>query len=156
MFFTTKGRYGLISMFELAKLDGFGPVPLSEISKRVSVSLGYLEQIFLVLRKSGLIKSVRGAKGGYVLAKRPSEISVGDILKNLEGPLVAAECVMKGETEAGTCDTYDSCATRVVLTKVTQAVDKVIESTSLQDMLVDAYFVAGIKGLHPTEPEDKK
>ncbi len=145
MFFTTKGRYGLIAMYELAKLDGLGPVPLSEISKRVSVSLGYLEQIFLVLRKNNLIKSVRGAKGGYVLAKRPSEISVGDILKKLEGPLIAAECVSRGEDEADPCDSYDSCATRVVLTKVTQAVDKVIESTSLQDMLVDAYFVEGIK-----------
>ncbi len=144
MFFTTKGRYGLIAMYELAKLDGLGPVPLSEISKRVSVSLGYLEQIFLVLRKNNLIKSVRGAKGGYVLAKRPSEISVGDILKKLEGPLIAAECVLRNENDDG-CDAYDSCATRVVLTKVTQAVDKVIESTSLQDMLVDAYFVEGIK-----------
>lgn len=151
MFFTTKGRYGLIAMFELAKLEGLGPVPLSEISKRVSVSLGYLEQIFLVLRKAGLIKSVRGAKGGYALAKRPSEISVGDILKKLEGPLVAAECVMMGEAQSHGCDTYDSCATRVVLTKVTQAVDKVIESTSLQDMLVDAYFVEEIQLMKQTE-----
>ncbi len=148
MFFTTKGRYGLMAMYELAKLEGLGPVPLSELSKRVSVSLGYLEQIFLVLRKEGLIKSVRGAKGGYVLAKDPSEISVGDILKKLEGPLVAAECVMMGEEQAHTCNSYDSCATRVVLTKVTQAVDRVIESTSLQDMLVDAYFVEGIQTIN--------
>ncbi len=155
MFFTTKGRYGLIAMYELAKLDGLGPVPLSEISKRVSVSLGYLEQIFLILRKNDLIKSVRGAKGGYVLAKRPSEISVGDILKKLEGPLIAAECVLRNEQDEDGCDAYDSCATRVVLTKVTQAVDKVIESTSLQDMLVDAYFVEGIKPMNKESESSK-
>ncbi len=154
MFFTTKGRYGLMAMYELARLYGMGPVPLSEVSKRVSVSVGYLEQIFLVLRKEKLIKSVRGAKGGYVLAKDPSEISVGDILKKLEGPLVAADCVMMGQKRNESNNSFEACATRVVLTKVTQAVDRVIESTSLQDMLVDAYFVEGIQPMSSMKKDE--
>ena len=77
---STKGRYGLKAMFELSINQNAGPIPLKYIAKRQNISEQYLEQIFSALKKSGLVKSVRGAQGGYLLAKDPSDITVGNIL----------------------------------------------------------------------------
>lgn len=148
MFFSTKGRYGLMAVHEIAQRKDGNPVPLSEISKKLSISLGYLEQIFLVLRKKGIVTSIRGAKGGYELAKKPSEISVGDILSALEGPVAAADCArMTSEDgeDGNMCDYLNHCATRGVFLKITEAVNEVMESTSLEDMVDKRFYVDSIE-----------
>ena len=89
---STKGRYGLRALIDLARYSEIEPVSISSIATRQSISEGYLEQLMSLLKKAGLIKSIRGAGGGYVLAKDISEISVGDVLRALEGSLQPVEC----------------------------------------------------------------
>jgi Rrf2 family protein len=85
---STKIRYGTRAMLELACHYGEGPIELKEIAKRESISLKYLEQVIVPLRTAGLVKSVRGSKGGYSLAKPPSDICLNDLIEILEGPLL--------------------------------------------------------------------
>ncbi len=94
----------------------------------------YLEQLFLPLRRNNLIKSMRGAHGGYYLSGEPASITVGQILKTLEGPILASECV---DIDLVDCDQTDCCVTRTIWNRITMAVDQVIESITLQDMLND-------------------
>ena len=82
---STKGRYGLRAFIDLAEYEGVGPVSISSISERQDISERYLEQLRAKMKKAGLVKSVRGAGGGYILARKASEISVGDVLRALEG-----------------------------------------------------------------------
>ena len=89
---STKGRYGLRAMIDIAVYREKEPVPISKIAERQSLSERYLEQMMSLLRKNGLIRSVRGAGGGYVLARDASEISVGDVLRALEGSLEPVDC----------------------------------------------------------------
>ena len=131
---STKGRYGVKAMFELALHYGEEPVTIKVISQNQNISEFYLEQLFGSLRKSGLIKSVRGAQGGYVLSKDPKEISVADILNVLEGPIEISECVTDDETA---CTNKDYCATRLLWVKISDSVNQVINSISLQDMIND-------------------
>ena len=84
---STKGRYGLTIMMELASRYGEGPISLKSIAEKHQLSEHYLEQLIAPLRNSGLVKSIRGAYGGYVLAKRPEQISAGDVIRVLEGPI---------------------------------------------------------------------
>jgi len=93
---STKGRYGVKAMFDLALHYGEGPVSLSHISVRQDISLSYLEQLFALLRKEGLVSSIRGAQGGYVLKVPPDKITVGTVLNILEGTLAPVACVSKG------------------------------------------------------------
>lgn len=132
---STKGRYGLMAMFDLALHYGDGPISLKSVAERQLLSDHYLEQLIASLRKSGLVKSVRGAQGGYMLADSPSKITVGDIIRVLEGPLGPSECVLEDEPSA--CDRADCCVTRVVLEKIRSSISEVIDSITLQDMLDD-------------------
>ncbi len=130
---STKGRYGLMAMHQLAMEDGAGPLPLKVIAQREQLSEAYLEQLFAQLRKSGLIKSVRGAQGGYVLAKKPEEMTIGEILRALEGDMSLHQCCGPGnEVE---CDRSDECATKDVLTLLQSRIDAVIDSVTLADMV---------------------
>lgn len=88
---TTKGIYGLSAIYELSKYDRSIAVQIKTIAQSTNISANYLEQLFSVLKKNGFIKSVRGAKGGYMLCKKPSEIKILDILRSLEGGLSFAE-----------------------------------------------------------------
>lgn len=87
---STKGRYGVKALFELALRHGAGPLSLKEIAERQGLSEHYMEQLAAPLRKAGLIASIRGAHGGYVLGRDPDQIKIGDILRALEGPLEEA------------------------------------------------------------------
>ena len=84
---STKGRYGLTIMIELAKNHGEGPISLKSIAQRHDLSEHYLEQLVAPLRNAGLVKSIRGAYGGYILGNEPSHITAGDIIRVLEGPI---------------------------------------------------------------------
>ncbi|MGL6107414.1 RrF2 family transcriptional regulator [Romboutsia sp.] len=130
---STKGRYGLKAMFELSLNQNSDPVPLKYIAKKQNVSDQYLEQIFSALKKSGLVKSVRGAQGGYLLAKEPKDITVGDILVVLEGPVSLSDCVLDEDV----CENSNVCVTKVVWEKIKKGIEDVIESITLQDMIDD-------------------
>lgn len=129
---STKGRYGLKAMFELALNYGSGPVSLSVVSEKQNISVNYLEQLIAPLRKAGFVKSVRGAQGGYLLAKDPSEISVGDILKTLEGPLSPSECI-----ENDKCSNKEQCVTKFVWEKIRDSINDVVDGITLKDMIDD-------------------
>lgn len=130
---STKGRYGLMAMFELALEYNNGPIPLREIAERQSLSDSYLEQLFATLRKDGLINSVRGAQGGYMLAASPEKITVGNILRSLEGDLSPADCI--DDTEVTECSKEDNCATKLVLLKIKKSIEEVVDSITLQTMI---------------------
>lgn len=130
---STKGKYGLKAMFELAISTNKGPVSLKHIAISQGISDQYLEQIFSSLKKAGLVKSVRGAQGGYFLSRDASEITVSDILKVLEGDMAFTDCLLDKEA----CDNFDSCATKFVWAKIKDSIEEVTRSISLQDMLED-------------------
>ncbi|AKL95232.1 transcriptional regulator, BadM/Rrf2 family [Clostridium aceticum] len=132
---STKGRYGLKAMFDLALHYGDGPIALKHIAERQEISDHYLEQLVAILRKAGLVKSVRGAQGGYMLASEPRNITVGDIIRTLEGPLAPSDCVM--EEEPKNCEKANYCATKMVWERIRDSVNEVIDSISLEDMLED-------------------
>lgn len=129
---STRGRYGLKAMYQLAIYYGEGPISLKIVAKEQNLSENYLEQLVSVLRKDGLLNSVRGAQGGYMLAKAPIEITVGDILRILEGDIAPADCVTN---EAYECKNEENCITKTVWIKIKNSIDNVIDSITLQDML---------------------
>ena len=130
---STKGRDGWKAMFELALNYGEEPISIKYISEKQNVSERYLEQIFSKLKKAGLVNSIRGSQGGYFLARKPDEISVGDILTVLEGPITISDCLK----EEGVWSNSDKCATRLVWKKMKNAIDDVVNTTFLQDMVDD-------------------
>ncbi len=136
MHLSTRGHYGLLAMFDLAEHYGSGPIPLKTVAERQNISDNYLEQLIAVLRKAGLVRSVRGAQGGYILAREPGSITVGDIIRAMEGPIAPVDCV--SEVEPAECDQADSCITRLVWTRVRDKLAEVMDSISLADMLRDA------------------
>ena len=129
---STKGKYGVKAMVELAIRYGGAPVSIKTISQRQNISEYYLEQLFSPLRKAELIKSIRGAQGGYILNREPKEIKVSDVMYVLEGPIEIAECI-----EGTVCDNIDCCATRLLWAKIKKSIDEVMEGITLQDIVDD-------------------
>ena len=115
---STKGRYGLRAMIDLARYSEKEPVSIGSVAARQEISERYLEQLVALLKKAGLVKSIRGASGGYVLAKKPSEISVGDILRALEGSLEPVKCAAFDTTTGEGCMASDGCVTKYVWQKI--------------------------------------
>lgn len=131
---STKGRYGLKAMYDIAKRYNTNePLSLKIIAENNHLSEQYLEQIFSKLKKSGLVKSVRGAQGGYRLSRDPNEITVGDIIRVLDGPIAPSTCVL--EEDSG-CEEQGTCPTRDVWKKIKESVDDVIDNITLEDMLL--------------------
>ena len=118
-------------MLELACHYGEGPIELREIAKREDISLKYLEQVIVPLRTAVLVKSARGSKGGYFLAKPPSEIYLNDLVETLDGPLNLIECLKDPKT----CQKVPSCTTRDIWQEVSEAIDGVFRSVTLEDMV---------------------
>lgn len=123
-------------MFDLALYYGETPVPLKAVAGRQNLSEHYLEQLIAMLRRAGLVRGVRGAQGGYILARRPDEITVGDVIRALEGPIAPVYCV--NEEEPRNCDEADYCITRTVWARVRDSIAEVMDSISLADMCRDA------------------
>lgn len=135
---STKGRYGLKAMFYLAlNFEKNSPTPIKEIADDQKISEAYLEQIFSKLRRENIIKSIRGAQGGYLLARLPKNITVGDVIKALEGDLAPSDCAIEGENHI--CDNEKTCVTKTVWVKIRDSVNNVIDNITLQDM-VDEYY----------------
>ena len=129
MILSTKGRYGLKAIFELSLNYGEGPVSLKKISEKYNISENYLEQLFAKLKRNGYIETVRGAQGGYLLAKDPKEITVGMILRTLEGEITTSECLSKE-----VCARESICTTRGIFEKIENSINNVIDNITLADM----------------------
>jgi Rrf2 family cysteine metabolism transcriptional repressor len=128
---STRGRYGTRLMVDLAQHYAEGPVALKAIAERQELSVKYLEQLIIPLKTAGLIRSVRGRQGGYMLAGKPAIISVGRILEALEGELALVDCVADSEV----CDRWADCPTRNIWVKMTDLLETNLFSLSLQDIL---------------------
>jgi len=132
--FTAREQYGLRVMVELARHHGGGPVPLSKIARTQGISQGYLEQVAAALRQAGLLSSWRGAAGGYALAREPQTITVGDVIRVLEGEIVPMTCVTDNQDCAVLCSHEGQCATRDVWLTVRRQLEKTLDNTSLADL----------------------
>ncbi|OPX86278.1 MAG: HTH-type transcriptional regulator CymR [Pelotomaculum sp. PtaB.Bin104] len=136
MKFTTRARYGLRAMVDLAQNYSHEPIPLIRIAERQDISEGYLEQLMTFLRKGGLVRSVRGAQGGYLLTREPARITAGEIIRALEGPINPTGCVSENNPEE--CERADTCATRVMWEKIRQSIAGVLDHTTLEDLCQEA------------------
>ena len=130
---STKTLYGLRALIELcSKYDGESAVSIGDIARKQGLSETYLEQLFQKLRKAGLVKSVRGAQGGYMLSRPPEEISAASIVEALEGNIVFSECL-----EGAGCEKSSRCPTRRLWSKGKTSIDSILEETTLKDLAED-------------------
>lgn len=136
MRFSSKEQYGLRAMAQIARHYDQGPVSLSDVAEAEGISLPYLEHIAAELRQAGLLKSRRGAYGGYMLARPPKRISLGDVIRVLEGSLVQMPCIPESssEREAG-CERRDVCVTRGVWLEVYEKLAGMFDSLTLADLI---------------------
>ena len=138
MRFSAKEECALRALVELAGHHGEGPVSLSRVSAAQDISLAYLEQIVGLLREGGVLESTRGVRGGYSLARSPAQITVGDVLRVLEGALVPIPCVSPEES----CARTRYCATRLVWERVLHSLVKTLDSITLADLVDQGRAVA--------------
>lgn len=131
---STRTRYAVRAIIELAQNDSKKPLQLKIIAQRQEISVKYLEQLMAVLRSAGFVRSIRGSKGGYVLAKAPNEIKLNDVMHRLEGTVATVECVENEDY----CSRSADCAARYLWTQVEQAIDRVLEGITLQDLVEKA------------------
>ena len=128
---STRSRYGLRAILELAMEYGKGPLQIKIIAERQEISNKYLEQIMAILKSVGLVRSIRGAKGGYILAKEPKNIRISDVFVALEGPLLTVDCVDHPEF----CTRCTDCVTRHVWTEIQDSIMNVMTAITLQDLV---------------------
>ncbi|HZK66184.1 MAG TPA: Rrf2 family transcriptional regulator [Chloroflexota bacterium] len=129
---STRGHYGLLAMVELAKHHGEGPLSLSDIAQSGALPLSYLEQLFGSLRQAKLVEGTRGVRGGYRLTREPALISVGEVVRVLEGPIGPVDCAIEGEDE-DCCSRASACATKEMWQRVRESILVVLDNTSLAD-----------------------
>lgn len=134
MNFSTRGRYGLRALADMALHASEGSVALRIIAERQNISESYLEQVFTILRKAGLVRSIRGAQGGYELSRPPKDITVGEILRILEGPIIPVHCVDISNSKAE-CENEKQCITRPFWEDLRANLNAFLDRTSLQDIV---------------------
>ena len=135
---STKSRYGLAAMVDLAEQYGKGPVALRSVAARQQVSEHYLEQLMSSLRKAGVVHSIRGAQGGYVLARDPASISVGDIVRAMEGPIAPVDCLLADRGENNPyCEKTCECIRRDIWQKMGDSIKVTLDSISLVSLCRD-------------------
>ena len=130
---STRGRYGTRMMVDLAKHYDQGPVQIGDVARREGISVKYLEQLIIPLKKAGLLESVRGPKGGHMLARPPEEISVGEIIRVLEGGVSLTDCIENPDV----CEKTNRCLTRMVWEEATQAMYEHLDASSLAKLIED-------------------
>ena len=128
---STKGRYGLRTLIDIARHQNGGAVTLKDIAERQKISVKYLWQVINPLKMANVLRVTRGAKGGFVLARAPEEITLCEIVETLEGELSLVDCLGKGAT----CDMIESCVARTVWQDVNQAVETALKGVTLADIL---------------------
>lgn len=128
---STRTRYGMRAVLELAENHGKGPLQIKTIARREDISVKYLEQLMAMLKSAGLVKSIRGSKGGYILAKAPKQIKLIDVFNCLEGPVITTECL---ENE-NYCARVADCVTRQLWAEIQEAIETILQSKTLQDLV---------------------
>ena len=128
---STRTRYGIRAILQLAENHGNRPLQLKTIARHQDISVKYLEQLMATLKSAGIVRSIRGSRGGYVLAKSPGQIKVSDCFNCLEGPVITTECV---ENESY-CARTDDCVARQIWTEVQKAIMGVLQSMTLQNLV---------------------
>ncbi|MCD7796430.1 MAG: Rrf2 family transcriptional regulator [Clostridiales bacterium] len=131
---STKGRYALRLMLDLAERRQDGFIALKDIAERQGISKKYLEQIVPLLNKSGALRTTRGYQGGYMLAKAPSRYTVGDILRITEGSLAPVSC-LDDDDEVNMCDRAEDCMTLPVWSGLYKVIEEYLDSITLQDII---------------------
>jgi len=131
---TTTSRYGVRALFDVAYHGGGQPTQIKDISRRQKISQRYLEQIFNKLLKAGLLTSRRGPRGGYMLAKDPSEITVGDIIQAAQGPIVPVLCLDEDDRKKKRCEILDGCITKHVWRETQRILVDYYNSVTLADL----------------------
>lgn len=133
---STKGRYGLRAIIDLARYSETEPVSIGSIAARQDISERYLEQLVALMKKAGLVKSIRGAGGGYVLAKDMKDISVGDVLRALEGSLEPVKCAAFYSDEG--CTASDGCVTKYVWQKINDSINEAVDEMKLDELVKES------------------
>lgn len=133
---STKGRYGVIAMYDLAVHAGDkGPISIKNVAERQEISEHYLEQLMGQLRKAGLVKSTRGAQGGYFLARSPKDVTVGDIIRVMEGPIAPVDCLLSTQkNDPHYCKKCEKCVAKGVWEKVAASISDVLDGITLEDL----------------------
>lgn len=130
---SNRGLYGIKALYELARRDGGDPVPIREISERHGLPVPFLEQVLHRLKRAGLVESRRGASGGYVLTRSPRDITLGDAVRALEGPIALCECLQR-ETEGPERKRAAGCVTSDIYRRLGREVERAFDSVTLLDL----------------------
>jgi Rrf2 family transcriptional regulator, cysteine metabolism repressor len=156
MMFSTRSEYGVRVMIQLGRRHGDGPVSLADIAESEQLPLGYLEQLVARLRKAELVSSTRGAHGGYELARAPEAITMAEVVQALEGTLAPMQCLTEPASTRVLCnhllDADESCATKLLWTRVQAGVSRALEQTTLAELVEFAEH--GVKA--PRPPKRKR
>lgn len=135
----TYGRYGVRSMFDLAMYRNSGPISLKTISRRQGISIDYLEQIMGKLRRAGLVRSIRGPKGGFVIDKDPKDIRVSDILSGVGECFCPVDCVKRGKLKKEQhCGKVDKCIAYLLWQRLADKIKEYLDSVTLEDLCLEA------------------
>ncbi|MBD3168813.1 MAG: Rrf2 family transcriptional regulator [candidate division Zixibacteria bacterium] len=140
MYISTRGRYAVRALLDIALSETDSPVSLRGISERQNLPISYLEQIFNRLKKVGIVRSVRGVNGGYHLGRPSDEITVGSIIKTMEGPIRLSKCDSPPAARE-TCIGPDDCAARVLWKRLEGRIDEMLEGVTLSDMVKEAEHI---------------
>jgi len=135
---STKGRYGLRAFIDLAVCGESQPVSLTSIAERQEISVSYLEQLMAKLKKAGLVKSVRGVNGGYSVAKPVDEISVGDVLRALEGELIPVECAGIDSNKTTRCNGSSQCVSKIVWKRINDSINDTVDSINIGELVKES------------------
>ncbi|HWG08753.1 MAG TPA: Rrf2 family transcriptional regulator [Solirubrobacteraceae bacterium] len=156
MMFSTKSEYGVRVMVELARQAGEEPLPLAEIAERGGLPLAYLEHLVARLRKAGLVDSRRGSRGGYLLARSPTEITMAEVVEALEGSIAPIECITEGADGSIVCaretDPGHVCPTKLLWTRVRFSIVRTLQETTLADLVLGPSLPAGPLSTGPALP----
>ena len=132
---STKGRYGLKAILDLAIHETDGAIAISAISERTGITVNYLEQLIAKLKKANLVISIRGAQGGYKLAKDTTDISVGEILRALEGDLAPVDCI---SSQDSSCESSNLCVTKLVWQRINDSINSAVDSLMLSELVEES------------------
>jgi Rrf2 family cysteine metabolism transcriptional repressor len=139
---STRGRYALRAMVDLAQHGGSDPVSRQDMSERQEISSDYVAQLFRHLQAAGLVEGVKGPGGGYRLARDPTLIRAGDVVRAVEGPIAVVRCTLPCPEEGPFCSRVDRCVTHRLWKQVSEAVAEVLDSVTLQDLADQAEQLA--------------
>ncbi len=131
---STRGRYAVRAMLDLAQHGDNGPVPRQEIAARQEVSADYVTQLFRQLQAAGLVDGIKGPGGGYRLARDAARITVGDLIRVVEGPIALVQCVLPDAGPEPPCHRIDGCVTHLLWVQLSKSLSDMLDSVTLQDL----------------------